>query len=86
MYNREITEASKSALLELCLALRSYKSDIILAGGWAPYFISSDNFSHCGSVDIDFILKREILPKYQTIRETLISLSYKESSPFQFTK
>ena len=48
MYAREVTEASKSALLELGLALKRYHNEIVLAGGWAPYFITKDFFPHCG--------------------------------------
>lgn len=40
MYNENETDASKSALVELGLALKRYHDDMILAGGWAPHFIS----------------------------------------------
>ncbi len=88
LYPYEITEASKSALLELGLALHSYHDDIVLTGGWAPYFLTKDHFRHCGSVDIDLALKTEIMPKYDTIREILEGLGYvaKAYRPFQFTR
>jgi hypothetical protein len=86
MYFREETEASKSALIELCLALRRYREEIVLVGGWAPYFIVNRFFPHCGSKDIDLVLKREIVPHYETIRESVIDLGYHEHSPFQFIK
>lgn len=63
MYAINETEASKSALLELGVALKRYSNDMVLAGGWAPYFISNPFFSHCGSIDIDFVLKTEIMKK-----------------------
>jgi hypothetical protein len=44
MYAREITESSKSALLELGLSLQMYRNDMVLSGGWAPYFITKN---HC---------------------------------------
>jgi hypothetical protein len=86
MYSSEETEASKSALMELCLALRRYHEDIVLIGGWAPYFLVNRYFPHCGSKDIDLALKREIAPHYETIRESVIDLGYHEISPFRFAK
>ncbi len=64
MYAKEVTEASNSALLELGIALKRYRDDMVLTGGWAPYFITKDYFPHCGSIDIDFVLKTEIMPNY----------------------
>ena len=49
MYATEITEASRSALLELGVALKRYHEDMVLSGGWAPYFITRGYFEHCGS-------------------------------------
>lgn len=86
MYAREITEASKSALLELGLALKRYHEDIVLTGGWAPHFISKDHFQHCGSIDIDLALKTDIMPKYDTIRKTVEDLGYVELNPFRFSR
>jgi hypothetical protein len=86
MYAREITEASKSALLELGLALKRYHDDIVLTGGWAPYFIAHEYFDHCGSIDIDLALKTEILPKYETIRKTIEDLGYTAENSFRFLK
>lgn len=86
MYAAEITETSKSALLELGLSLRTYHDDLVLSGGWAPYFIIKDFFEHCGSVDIDLVLKTRIIPKYETIRKILISLGYNEEDRFRFSR
>lgn len=86
MYAREITEASKSALLELGIALKRYHDDIVLTGGWAPYFISKNYFEHCGSIDIDLALKIDIMPRYDTIRKTVEDLGYVELSPFRFSR
>lgn len=88
LYPYEITEASRSALLELGLALHQYHDDMVLTGGWAPYFLTKGHFQHCGSVDIDLTLKTEILPRYDTIREILEGLGYvaKAYRPFQFTR
>jgi hypothetical protein len=86
MYSQEETEASKSALVELCLALRRYHEDMVLVGGWAPYFLVNRFFPHCGSKDIDLALRREIASHYETIRESVMDLGYREISPFQFMK
>lgn len=86
MYYKNTTEASKSALLELSLALGRYRNDMILTGGWAPYFITKDFFEHCGSVDIDFILKAEIMEKYETIKKTVIDLGYTQENEFRFSR
>jgi hypothetical protein len=87
MYDRNLTEASRSALVELCSALHTYKNDFVLAGGWAPYFLTKDNFDHCGSKDIDLILKPSIMIKYESIRKTVERLDYQETSnPFRFEK
>ncbi len=84
MYNKNETEASKSALVELGLALKRYHNDMILAGGWAPYFISNKFFRHCGSIDIDFVLKTTIMKKYESIKKTMIDLGYEEENEFKF--
>jgi hypothetical protein len=86
VYATEITEASKSALLELGIALKRYHDDMILTGGWAPYFITRDYFSHCGSIDIDLVLRTKILPRYETIRNTIIGLGYVPESQFRFIR
>jgi len=87
MYDRNQTEASKSALVELSSALHTYKNDFVLAGGWAPYFLTKDHFDHCGSKEIDLVLKPSIMVKYETIRKTAERLSYqKTSNPFRFEK
>jgi len=86
MYSREITETSKSALLELGLSLQMYRNDMVLSGGWAPYFITENFFEHCGSVDIDLILKTTIIPKYESIRKIVTDLGYVEENPFRFTR
>jgi len=87
MYDRNLTEASKSALVELCSALYTYRNDFVLAGGWAPYFLTKDHFDHCGSKDIDLVLKPSVMIKYESIRKTVERLGYQETSnPFRFEK
>jgi hypothetical protein len=86
MYTREITEASKSALLEICLELKRYRNDMVLSGGWAPYFITNGYFEHCGSIDIDLVLRTKIMKKYETIKKSILRLGYTEENQFRFSK
>jgi hypothetical protein len=79
VYDRNLTEASKGALVELMLALGSYRDDSVLVGGWPPYFLTVGNFDHCGSIDIDLVLRPSIVAKYQSIREIVEGLGYKET-------
>jgi len=71
LYDRNLTEASKSALAELCSALSIYRNDFVLAGGWAPYFLTRNYFDHCGSKDIDIVLKPTIMTKYESIKQII---------------
>ena len=87
LYDRNLTEASKSALAELCSTLTIYKNDFVLAGGWAPYFLTLNYFDHCGSKDIDLVLKPAIMTRYESIRKIIKNLGYEETSnPFRFEK
>lgn len=87
MYDRDATETSKGALVELCRALRQYRSEMVLAGGWAPYFLVKDFFDHCGSVDIDFVLRPRIVERYERIKQILERLGYKSTrSVFRFER
>jgi hypothetical protein len=38
-YQRKEVDLSLSLLLEMMDALKGYGSDIIVVGGWAPYFL-----------------------------------------------
>lgn len=67
-----VVKASKSVILELGVILRSYFDDLVLIGGWAPYFISQsyqkESFNHVGSIDIDIAVNPQINEKrYGTI-------------------
>ena len=87
LYDRNLTEASKSALAELCSTLTIYKNDFVLVGGWAPYFLTKNHFDHCGSKDIDLVLKPAIMARYESIRSIIKKLGYEETAnPFRFKK
>lgn len=87
MYDRDATETSKGALVELCRALRQYRSDMVLAGGWAPYFLVGDYFDHCGSIDVDFVLRPRVVERYERIKQIMERLGYKPTgSVFRFER
>ena len=75
-------------MLELGISLHQYHDDIVLTGGWAPFFITKDHFQHCGSMDIDLALKTEIMPRYKHIRKIIEDLGYIEEAgnPFRFIR
>jgi len=87
VYERTKTEISKGALVELILALDIYHDDIVLAGGWAPYFLSRPYVDHCGSIDIDLVLRPSIILRYESIRKLVESIGYLPTeNPFRFTR
>lgn len=70
-------------LLEVIDALKGYGSDVVVVGGWAPYFLLQKHGSdqaarHVGSLDGDLALNFKSIPedKYETILETLQRLGY----------
>ncbi len=82
-YNNEITRLSLSLLLELMVLLKGYSNDIVLVGGWVPYFLlkkhsSNPSFQHVGSVDIDLVLDPELITqgRYDSIVVILIENGY----------
>ena len=87
LYDRSQTEVSRGALAELVLALELYKDDFVLAGGWAPYFLTQGYMEHCGSIDIDLVLRPSIMARYETIRDIVTDLGYKPTkNPFRFER
>ena len=89
MYDKSISEASRSALVEICSTLGSqYKDDFVLAGGWVPYFLTKRHFDHCGSKDIDLVFKPNVMRRYESIRKLLERFSYVRDSenPFCFRR
>lgn len=85
LYNTAITEASKSALMEVLRALSSYSDYFVLGGGWAPYYIierfsQKTQFQHCGSIDIDLIMDPKLrgTSRYETIVKILAKRGYSQ--------
>jgi hypothetical protein len=59
-YEPKEVDISFSLLLELMDALKGYGSDVVVIGGWAPYFLlksfSHATEEHVGSLDADLAL------------------------------
>ncbi len=88
LYDRIVTEISKGALVQLALALEVYRDDMVLVGGWAPYFLTLGYFEHCGSIDIDIVLRPTIIVRYDRIRKIIVDeLGYAPADrEFRFEK
>ncbi len=96
-YPAEITELSKSVLLELMSLLKGYKNQMVLVGGWVPYFLlqkyqKDNDFTHIGSADIDFVLDPELVKSsaYDSIVEIIEKNGYsqrkdKQGNPIEFS-
>ena len=82
-YGKDETDISLSMLLEVIDALKGYGADVVVVGGWAPYFLlrkhgSEHATAHLGSLDGDLALNFKHIPedKYETILETLSRIGY----------
>jgi hypothetical protein len=88
-YKQDKTEFSLSMLLEVIDALKGYGSDVVVIGGWAPYFLlkkhGSSGAAHVGSLDGDLALNFKSIPedKYETILETIQRLGYRQRKNVQ---
>jgi hypothetical protein len=87
MYDTRKTKASLGVLVELNEALRAYRRDFVLVGGWAPYFITRPHFDHCGSVDIDLMFGPKVLRQYESVRDIIETLGFVPTvNPFRFSR
>ena len=96
-YPEDITKLSKSVLLEIMTLLKGYKNNIVLVGGWVPYFLlqkfqKDKEFKHVGSVDIDLVIDPELIKSgvYDTIVKIIESNGYtprkdKHGNPIEFS-
>jgi hypothetical protein len=56
-YKKKEVDICLSVIVEIMTILGSYKNNIILIGGWVPYFIlDKKGKDHIGSIDIDLAL------------------------------
>ena len=78
-----VIEASQSVLAELGVTLRSYSQDLVLIGGWVPYFLlkehQKEGFDHVGSIDIDIAVHPRISERggYASIAKLIEKRGYK---------
>lgn len=82
MYPRSLVEASKTALMEVLLALEDYKDHLVLGGGWASYFVLDRLLGageRYGSADVDLFLEPRIVKSgvYEKIASSLLRIGYR---------
>ena len=87
-YNKEEVNACLSVLVEIMTILGEFRDNIVLVGGWIPYFLMEKNrHEHVGSLDIDIALDFQKISgdTYKTILQLLKSRGYEEGKqPFIF--
>jgi len=82
-YSSAKTNACFSIIVELMTYLKKYSHNIVLVGGWVPYFlygeIKAEEEEHVGSLDVDLALNFLLIPEqdYQTITDILEERGYK---------
>lgn len=84
-YPQKQVDISLALLFEILDALKGYGEDVVLVGGWAPYFLlkkfsDSDEQEHVGSLDADLALDFRHIPEdaYETILETIQRIGYSQ--------
>lgn len=89
-YTKEQVETSYKALVEIGEIFnrnKNLQNRFVLAGGWAPYFITLGRFDHTGSRDVDLVLSMELMRIYTNIERLMIeTLKYERTRPFEFTR
>jgi hypothetical protein len=90
VYTRAQVETSYKALNEIGETFNRNKNlqeKYILAGGWAPYFITLGKFEHTGSRDVDLVLSLELMKIYERIERLMVErLRYTKTGPFEFSR
>lgn len=82
-YSSVETNAYFSIIVELMTYLKKYSHNIVLVGGWVPYFLYGDlkakEQKHVGSLDVDLALNFLLISEqnYQTIADILEERGYK---------
>ena len=98
-YHEGLVAASRSAMLELALALGKYREAIVLVGGWVPCLLveryGQGDLQHVGSIDIDLAVDPDKLDPadYATIVDLIERRGYSirrardgQPIPFSFEK
>lgn len=87
-YRQEEVDSCLSVLVELMTILRPFRDNIVLVGGWTPWFlIPEKRKEHTGSLDIDVALDFKHLDQtaYKTILRLLKERGYEQGEqPFIF--
>ncbi len=90
-YNPADVDICLSVMVELLTILGEFRENIVLVGGWVPYFIINDiepDAAHTGSMDIDLALdfKNITDDSYRTILKHLTQRGYEQDKeqPFIF--
>jgi hypothetical protein len=87
-YAKQEVDICFSVLIELMTILGEFRENIVLTGGWIPYFVLTDNQNeHVGSLDIDIALDFQKISgdTYRTMLQTLESKGYRRGhQPFMF--
>lgn len=82
-YNEQEVDICLSIMLELLTILGAYRSNIVLVGGWVPYFLlNKEGKEHIGSIDIDLALDFNKISDdtYGTILQLLRKHGYKQGN------
>jgi len=85
-FTSNIADLSLSHLLELMIALGSYREGLVLVGGWVPYLLLKEyqptaaDFKHVGSKDIDIAVNPKLIDEkgYASILELLKQRGYEQ--------
>lgn len=93
-YDDASVKAARSAIIELMTVLGEYREEIVLVGGWVPFFSINEPDDpldrHPGSADVDILLDHRELEEagYETIAKRLEEAGYESAGeqPFQFSK
>lgn len=89
-YNEQEVDICLSIILELLTILGAYRSNIVLVGGWVPYFLlNKEGKEHIGSIDIDLALDPNKISNtvYETILQLLKKHGYAQGNqPFIFNR
>lgn len=87
-YSKKEVDACLSVLIELMTILGEFRDNIVLVGGWIPYFLMENKrHEHVGSLDIDIALDFQKISAdtYKTILQILKRRGYEEGKqPFIF--
>jgi len=81
-FDGDTHEVTLSHLIELMKALEPHKDNLVVVGGWAPYFLlkkyqrAGTDFVHTGSIDIDIAVNPEAIDEIPRLEELLRDLGY----------